>query len=121
MDLAVWLRSLGLEFWCPVYYKNPADQVTKGWVNAYYLLTSDGVRLGERFSQPRVSSPEGQHPRTWCAQRRLYRHRIRIRSEHSPVHQLQRYRFGRCDVQLCINVLKQRCADSGEWWHVSEH
>jgi hypothetical protein len=26
---------------------------TKGWVNAYYLLTSDGVRLGERFSQPR--------------------------------------------------------------------
>jgi hypothetical protein len=30
-----------------VYYKK-----TKGWVNAYYLLTSDGVRLGGRFSQP---------------------------------------------------------------------
>ena len=28
---------------------NPADQVTKGWVNAYYLLTSDGVRMGARF------------------------------------------------------------------------
>jgi hypothetical protein len=37
------------DFWCPVYYKNPAEQVTKGWVNAYYLLTSDGVRMGERF------------------------------------------------------------------------
>ena len=36
------------DFWCPVYYNK-----TKGWVNAYYLLTSDGVRLGERFSQPR--------------------------------------------------------------------
>ena len=36
------------DFWCPVYYKK-----TKGWVNAYYLLTSDGVRMGERFSQPR--------------------------------------------------------------------
>jgi hypothetical protein len=36
------------DFWCPVYYKK-----AKGWVNAYYLLTSDGVRLGERFSQPR--------------------------------------------------------------------
>ena len=38
------------DFWCPVYYKNPADQVTKGWVNAYYLLTSDGVRMGEQFA-----------------------------------------------------------------------
>jgi hypothetical protein len=37
------------DFWCPVYYKNPAEQVTKGWVNAYYLLTSDGVGMGERF------------------------------------------------------------------------
>ena len=37
------------DFWCPVYYKNPAEQVTMGWVNAYYLLTSDGVRMGERF------------------------------------------------------------------------
>jgi hypothetical protein len=36
------------DFWCPVYYKK-----TKGWVNAYYLLTSDGARLGERFSRPR--------------------------------------------------------------------
>ena len=35
------------DFWCPVYYNK-----TKGWVNAYYLLTSDGARLGERFSQP---------------------------------------------------------------------
>ena len=26
------------DFWCPVYYKSN----TKGWVNAYYLLTSDG-------------------------------------------------------------------------------
>jgi hypothetical protein len=34
------------DFWCPVYYKTPGEQVTKGWVNAYYLLTSDGVRLG---------------------------------------------------------------------------
>ena len=34
--------------WCPVYYKK-----TKGWVNAYYPLTLDGVRLGERLSQPR--------------------------------------------------------------------
>jgi hypothetical protein len=38
------------DFWCPVYYKNPADQVTKGWVNAYYLLASDGLRMGERFA-----------------------------------------------------------------------
>jgi hypothetical protein len=37
----------GGDFRCPVYYKK-----TKGWVNAYYLLTSDGVRLGGRFSQP---------------------------------------------------------------------
>jgi hypothetical protein len=35
------------DFWCPVYYKK-----TKGWVNAYYLLTSDGVRLGETQSYP---------------------------------------------------------------------
>jgi hypothetical protein len=38
------------DFWCPVYYNNPADQVTKGWVNAYYLLTPDGIRMGERFA-----------------------------------------------------------------------
>ena len=35
---------------CPVYYKDPAGQVTKGWVNAYYLLTPDGIRMGERFA-----------------------------------------------------------------------
>jgi hypothetical protein len=37
----------GGDFRCPVYYKK-----TKGWVNAYYLLTSDGVRLGETQSYP---------------------------------------------------------------------
>jgi hypothetical protein len=45
------VKSFGSkDFWCPVYYKNPAEQVIKGWVNAYYLLTSDGVRMGERFA-----------------------------------------------------------------------
>lgn len=38
------------DFWCPVYYKDPAGQVTKGWVNAYYLLAPDGIRIGERFA-----------------------------------------------------------------------
>ena len=45
MDLAVWLRSLGLEFWCPVYYKNPADQVTKGWVKC--VSQDDLLREGD--------------------------------------------------------------------------
>jgi hypothetical protein len=38
------------DYWCPVYYKNPANQISNGWVNAYYLLLSDGVRMGERFA-----------------------------------------------------------------------
>jgi hypothetical protein len=39
------------DYWCPVYFKNAAGKETNGWANAYYLLTSDGVRLGERFAQ----------------------------------------------------------------------